>query len=228
MDPEPVRRPRGQAQRGLSDGGANHPHRGSQLTSSTHPTESITAENPLAQGIGLLPPQPTALIVFGAGGDLAKRKLLPAVANLAADGTLPDRFSLICVSRDPMTDDDFRGMVRIAFLRAGYTVHEAENGNAALDVLAGHSVDLVVTDIIMPEADGYEVILRLKEQKSHPPLIAVTGGSLRLRMELPGMARLLGAESAFEKPVDLKALLAEAGRLIAARKAAENEAGAAG
>ncbi|CBS90807.1 response regulator [Azospirillum lipoferum] len=115
-------------------------------------------------------------------------------------------------------DPDFRGMARIAFTRAGYAVHEAENGNTALAILASRTVDLVVTDIIMPEADGYEVILRLKEQPSRPPLIAVTGGSLRLRMELPGMARLLGADAAFEKPVDLSALLAEAGRLIAARK----------
>lgn len=131
--------------------------------------------------------------------------------------------SILLVDDDP----DFRGMVRIAFERAGYTVHEAENGNAALDVMAQHPVDLVVTDIIMPEADGYEIILRLKAQQSRPPLIAVTGGSVRLRMELPGMARLLGAEAAFEKPVDLKSLLAEAGRLLAARKdSAKKEDGA--
>lgn len=122
-------------------------------------------------------------------------------------------------------DPDFRGMARIAFTRAGYTVREAENGNAALALLADHAVDLVVTDIIMPEADGYEVILRLKEQPSRPPLIAVTGGSLRLRMELPGMARLLGADAAFEKPVDLSALLAEAGRLVAARKGNKGDKG---
>lgn len=127
--------------------------------------------------------------------------------------------SVLLVDDDP----DFREMVRIAFLRAGYSVLEAGNGNAALAIMADRAVDLVVTDIIMPEVDGYEVILRLKELKSRPPLIAVTGGSLRLRMELPGMARLLGAEAAFEKPVDLKALLAEAGRLIAARKAAQNK-----
>lgn len=80
----------------------------------TTPPDELTATNPLAPGIGLLPPTPTALIVFGAGGDLAKRKLLPAVANLAADGTLPDRFSLIGVSRDPMPDEDFRAVVREA------------------------------------------------------------------------------------------------------------------
>ncbi|ALG74435.1 regulator [Azospirillum thiophilum] len=107
-------------------------------------------------------------------------------------------------------------MVGTAFTRAGYIVLEAENGNAALAMLADRRVDLVVTDIIMPEADGYEIILRLKQLPSRPPLIAVTGGSLRLRMELPGMARLLGAEAAFEKPLDLAALLAEAGRLIGA------------
>lgn len=131
--------------------------------------------------------------------------------------------SILLVDDDP----DFRGMVRIAFQRAGYTVHEAENGNAALAIMERHAVDLVVTDIIMPEADGYEIILRLKAQQSRPPLIAVTGGSVRLRMELPGMARLLGAEAAFEKPVDLKALLAEVGRLLAARKDSDREGDAA-
>lgn len=132
--------------------------------------------------------------------------------------------SILLVDDDP----DFRGMVRIAFQRAGYTVHEAENGNAALAVMEQHAVDLVVTDIIMPEADGYEIILRLKSKQSRPPLIAVTGGSVRLRMELPGMARLLGAEAAFEKPVDLKALLAETGRLLAARKGSEKKEDGAG
>ncbi|PWC79345.1 regulator [Azospirillum sp. TSH64] len=131
--------------------------------------------------------------------------------------------SILLVDDDP----DFRGMVRTAFQRAGYTVHEAENGNAALAVMERHAVDLVVTDIIMPEADGYEIILRLKSQQSRPPLIAVTGGSVRLRMELPGMARLLGAEAAFEKPVDLKALLAEVGRLLAARKDSDRKGDAA-
>ncbi|GLR81952.1 hypothetical protein GCM10007856_46430 [Azospirillum oryzae] len=148
--------------------------------------------------------------------DMTLYELRPKPAPSSAPAAAPAG-SVLLVDDDP----DFREMVRTAFVRAGYRVLEAENGNAALAIMAVHPVDLVVTDIIMPEADGYEVILRLKDQKSRPPLIAVTGGSLRLRMELPGMARLLGAEAAFEKPVDLKALLAEAGRLIAARKAAE-------
>jgi CheY-like chemotaxis protein len=146
--------------------------------------------------------------------DMTLYELRAHPASSPATAADPKPGTILLVDDDP----DFRGVTRIAFTRAGYTVHEAENGNAAMAILAGQTVDLVVTDIIMPEADGYEVILRLKEQPSRPPLIAVTGGSLRLRMELPGMARLLGADAAFEKPVDLSALLAEAGRLIAARK----------
>lgn len=111
-------------------------------------------------------------------------------------------------------DPDFRAMVATAFTRAGFSVREATNGKAALAVLREHPVDLIVTDIIMPEADGYEVILRLQAMPSRPPLIAMSGGSLRLRMELPSMARLLGADAAFEKPLDLPALLREASRLI--------------
>ncbi|BAI76006.1 two-component response regulator (plasmid) [Azospirillum sp. B510] len=140
----------------------------------------------------------------------------PVAGPVAAPASAPASAGCILLVDD---DPDFRGMVRIAFQRAGYDVREAENGHAALTILADHRVDLVVTDIIMPEADGYEVILGLKEHPSRPPLIAVTGGSLRLRMELPGMARLLGADAAFEKPLDLKELMAEAGRLIAARRA---------
>jgi glucose-6-phosphate 1-dehydrogenase len=75
-------------------------------------TDPISNENPLAAGIGLLPPGPTLLTVFGATGDLAMRKLLPAIANLAMDGTLPDRFALIGVSRSEMTTDSFRVHLR--------------------------------------------------------------------------------------------------------------------
>ncbi len=67
-------------------------------------------ENPLAAGLERLPVHPTALVVFGATGDLAKRKLLPAIYNLAHEGALPERFFLVGVSRSEMTHDEFREM----------------------------------------------------------------------------------------------------------------------
>src|SRR5271167_94189 len=67
-------------------------------------------ENPLAAGLERQPVHPTTLVVFGATGDLAKRKLLPAIYNLAHEGGLPERFFLIGVSRSEMPHEEFREM----------------------------------------------------------------------------------------------------------------------
>ncbi len=64
--------------------------------------------NPLTEGLERLPVHPTALVIFGATGDLAKRKLLPALYNLAHEGALPERFGLVGNARSEMTDDEFR------------------------------------------------------------------------------------------------------------------------
>jgi glucose-6-phosphate 1-dehydrogenase len=68
----------------------------------------VEAENPLTTGLERLPVHPTTLVIFGGTGDLARRKLLPALYNLAADGALPERFNLIGVSRSELPDDEFR------------------------------------------------------------------------------------------------------------------------
>jgi glucose-6-phosphate 1-dehydrogenase len=69
---------------------------------------SATAENPLVQGLERLPVHPTTLVIFGGTGDLARRKLLPALYNLAHEGALPGRFNLVGVSRSEMSDGEFR------------------------------------------------------------------------------------------------------------------------
>src|SRR5918999_6265601 len=68
--------------------------------------------NPLVEGLERLPVHPTTLVIFGGTGDLAKRKLLPAVYNLAHEGALPERFNLISVSRSDIPNDDYRAMAR--------------------------------------------------------------------------------------------------------------------
>jgi glucose-6-phosphate 1-dehydrogenase len=59
-------------------------------------------------GLERLPVSPTALVIFGATGDLARRKLLPALYNLAHDGALPERFYLIGVARGEKQDEEYR------------------------------------------------------------------------------------------------------------------------
>src|SRR2546421_12520377 len=71
-----------------------------------------TEPNPLTKGLERLPVHPTTLVIFGATGDLAKRKLLPAIYNLAHEGALPERFNLIGVSRGDIGDDGFREMAQ--------------------------------------------------------------------------------------------------------------------
>jgi glucose-6-phosphate 1-dehydrogenase len=71
-------------------------------------------ENPLTEGLERLPIHPTTLVIFGATGDLARRKLLPALYNLAHEGALPERFHLIGVSRSEQAHEDFRAQAEEA------------------------------------------------------------------------------------------------------------------
>jgi glucose-6-phosphate 1-dehydrogenase len=75
---------------------------------------TLQQENPLTEGLERTPVHPTTLIIFGATGDLAQRKLLPAVYNLAHEGALPERFNLIGIARTDQPDDDYRDFAREA------------------------------------------------------------------------------------------------------------------
>jgi glucose-6-phosphate 1-dehydrogenase len=69
-------------------------------------------ENPLVEGLERLPVHPTTLVIFGGTGDLAHRKLLPALYNLAHEGALPERFEMVAVARREKEDEDFQQMAR--------------------------------------------------------------------------------------------------------------------
>ena len=74
-------------------------------------------ENPLAAGLERLPVAPTTLVIFGATGDLARRKLLPALYNLAHEGALPERFHLVGISRKEKEHEDYRAECEEAIRR---------------------------------------------------------------------------------------------------------------
>jgi glucose-6-phosphate 1-dehydrogenase len=69
--------------------------------------EGPEQDNPLIEGLERLPVHPTTLVLFGATGDLARRRLLPAIYNLAHEGALPERFNLIASSRSEMAHEEF-------------------------------------------------------------------------------------------------------------------------
>ena len=69
--------------------------------------------NPLANGgADAMFPQPCTLVIFGGGGDLSKRKLLPAIYNLALDGVLPTNFAVVGFAMNEHTDESYRAFAR--------------------------------------------------------------------------------------------------------------------
>jgi glucose-6-phosphate 1-dehydrogenase len=73
----------------------------------------VVLPNPLQDGLRIEPtPGPSILVIFGATGDLTRRKLLPALYNLSRGQRLPARFSVIGVARENMPDDGLRTIFR--------------------------------------------------------------------------------------------------------------------
>ncbi|MGD0895634.1 MAG: glucose-6-phosphate dehydrogenase [Acidimicrobiales bacterium] len=59
-------------------------------------------------GEGTRRPDPLAMVIFGASGDLTRRKILPALSRLAERGSLPEEFTVVGVARSPLSDEEFR------------------------------------------------------------------------------------------------------------------------
>jgi DNA-binding NtrC family response regulator len=107
--------------------------------------------------------------------------------------------------------DDVLGVresIRIALQDAGFQAMTAENGQHALDLLAGGGFDAVVTDIWMPEMDGLSLIKRMRNEQSDLRVFAMTGGGPRMTIETAtALAEIWGAEKVFLKPFDETALI---------------------
>lgn len=86
---------------------------------------------------------------------------------------------------------------------AGYEICEAVNGRQGLERFRAQPVDLVITDLEMPEMNGLEVILELTRTFLDVKVIAMSG----LSADELQKARLIGARRTFSKPLDLSALL---------------------
>ncbi len=107
-------------------------------------------------------------------------------------------------------DDD--EMIRIVFERflkgQGYAVDCAADGKEGLQLLETEPPDLVITDIMMPETDGLEVVLSMRENHPDIPVIAISGGMTIASMDFLPLVKKFGAIKVFYKPVELEDLLA--------------------
>jgi glucose-6-phosphate 1-dehydrogenase len=81
---------------------------------------AVAEENPLVEGLELArTPEPCALVIFGASGDLTRRKLFPALYSLAYRRLLPERFGVVGVARTQMTDEEFAARMEEAVREFG-------------------------------------------------------------------------------------------------------------
>jgi two-component system response regulator (stage 0 sporulation protein F) len=98
-----------------------------------------------------------------------------------------------------------RALIRVALEDAGYEVLEASNGRLGLELYREKSADLIITDVVMPEMNGLDLILELTRSFLNVKVIAISGG-----LESEGtlhVAKLLGARQTFQKPLDLEEIL---------------------
>lgn len=91
--------------------------------------------------------------------------------------------------------------------RPGYKVLEAPNGKEGIKLFREYPVDLIITDLLMPEKDGIEVIMELKRDFPDVNIIAISGGGHVGAEDYLHMAEKLGVQYTLAKPFDREALL---------------------
>ena len=84
--------------------------------------------------------------------------------------------------------------------RSGYTVFSATDGVQGMKTYYSNTPVLVITDLIMPEKEGLEVIMELTRQEPRPKIIAISGGGKMGPQSYLPMADVLGADYVLEKP----------------------------
>ncbi len=91
----------------------------------------------------------------------------------------------------------------------GYDVSAADGGNKALELISNNSFDLVITDVLMPDRDGFDVITEAKQKCPGIRVIAISGGGYMSSDAYLKMASNSGADDTLSKPFDVDELLAK-------------------
>ena len=106
-------------------------------------------------------------------------------------------------------DDDaqIRQMLRQMLQRKGYLVVEAADGNEGITLMRTEPIDLVITDIIMPEKEGIETIIEIQRDFPDVKIIAISGGGRIGAQHILKTAESFGVTHTFAKPFGQEGLL---------------------
>ena len=101
--------------------------------------------------------------------------------------------------------ESVRALLRSVLEAAGYEVTEAANGRQGLDLYRRRPTDLVITDLLMPELNGLDMLLDLTREFLDAKVIAISGAGEE--QNVLDVAKLLGARQTFQKPFSVPRLL---------------------
>ena len=108
-------------------------------------------------------------------------------------------------------DSELRGLFEKVLLKNGFTVKCAENGAEALGILENDYIDLIISDIMMPELDGYELVKRLREAGRQTPVLMITAKDAFDDMRQGFMS---GTDDYMIKPVNVNEMVLRVNALL--------------
>lgn len=113
------------------------------------------------------------------------------------------------MARILVVDDEIelRTLLRKILTRRGHDVIEAENGSMAISIVErDEKLDMIITDIFMPDTDGIEVLRHLRAGYPDLKIVVMSGGGNRVSRGYLPAATALGADHVIEKPFDPSAV----------------------
>jgi DNA-binding response OmpR family regulator len=104
-------------------------------------------------------------------------------------------------------DDQFRTMLSEALTGEGYQVSEASDGLQGIKLYENQPTDIVITDLVMPEKEGLEMIVEIEKLYSDVKIIAISGGGRGGSQDYLKMAKAFGAQRVLAKPFSHREIL---------------------
>jgi CheY-like chemotaxis protein len=101
-----------------------------------------------------------------------------------------------------IADDNvaLRQALKLALEVAGYRVRVAAHGGEAFALQSEHPADVLVTDIFMPESDGFETIVQFQQSFPDTKIVVISGDAQRIEREYLSAAALMGVDATLKKP----------------------------
>lgn len=114
-------------------------------------------------------------------------------------------------------DSSLRKLICTVLEKNGYIAHPAEDGQIALDILESEHIDLIISDIMMPNVDGYELTKELRDADYNMPILLITA---KERFEDKQQGFYAGADDYMVKPIDINEMILRVGALLRRAKIA--------